>query len=64
VIAGEGGSGYIAMNGAAAHLIKASEQIIIMGFELTGGTHLTEDYPCRRTQSLPALLVRMRQLQV
>jgi len=35
VIAGEGGSGYIAMNGAAAHLIKASEQIIIMGFELT-----------------------------
>jgi aspartate 1-decarboxylase len=35
VIAGEGGSGYIAMNGAAAHLIKAGEQIIIMGFELT-----------------------------
>ncbi len=34
VIAGERGSGYIAMNGAAAHLIKASEQIIIMGFEL------------------------------
>ena len=23
------------MNGAAAHLIKAGEQIIIMGFELT-----------------------------
>ena len=35
VIAGERGSGYIAMNGAAAHLIKAGEQIIIMGFELT-----------------------------
>jgi aspartate 1-decarboxylase len=34
VIAGERGSGYIAMNGAAAHLIKAGEQIIIMGFEL------------------------------
>ncbi|KPF66322.1 aspartate decarboxylase [alpha proteobacterium AAP81b] len=28
------GSGYIAMNGAAAHLIEAGEQIIIMGFEL------------------------------
>ena len=35
VISGERGSGYIAMNGAAAHLIKAGEQIIIMGFELT-----------------------------
>jgi aspartate 1-decarboxylase len=35
VIAGERGSGYISMNGAAAHLIKAGEQIIIMGFELT-----------------------------
>src|SRR5512139_4310619 len=34
VIAGERGSGYIAMNGAAAHSIKAGEQIIIMGFEL------------------------------
>lgn len=35
VILGERGSGTIAMNGAAAHLIKAGEQIIIMGFELT-----------------------------
>jgi len=35
VIKGERGSGIIAMNGAAAHLIKESEQIIIMGFELT-----------------------------
>lgn len=35
IIAGERGSGYIAMNGAAAHSIKAGEQIIIMGFELT-----------------------------
>lgn len=35
VITGERGSGYIAMNGAAAHSIKAGEQIIIMGFELT-----------------------------
>jgi aspartate 1-decarboxylase len=35
VIAGPRGSGVICMNGAAAHLIKAGEQIIIMGFELT-----------------------------
>jgi aspartate 1-decarboxylase len=34
VIAGERGSGYISMNGAAAHLIKAGEKIIIVGFEL------------------------------
>ncbi len=35
VIAGPRGSGTICMNGAAAHLIKVGEQIIIMGFELT-----------------------------
>ena len=35
VIPGERGSGYISMNGAAAHLIKAGEEIIIIGFELT-----------------------------
>src|SRR5882724_10411959 len=35
VILGESGSGYICMNGAEAHLIKAGEEIIIMGFELT-----------------------------
>lgn len=35
VIAGARGSGTITMNGAAAHLIAAGEQIIIMGFELT-----------------------------
>lgn len=35
VITGPRGSGIICMNGAAAHLIKAGEQIIIMGFELT-----------------------------
>lgn len=35
VIKGERDSGRIAMNGAAAHLIAESEQIIIMGFELT-----------------------------
>jgi aspartate 1-decarboxylase len=29
-------SGSIIMNGAAAHLIKQGEEIIIMGFELTG----------------------------
>jgi aspartate 1-decarboxylase len=35
VVPGERGSGVICMNGAAAHLIKAGEEIIIMGFELT-----------------------------
>ena len=35
VIAGERGSGVINMNGAAAHLIKRGEEIIIIGFELT-----------------------------
>lgn len=35
IITGERGSGVICMNGAAAHLIKASEQIIVMGFELS-----------------------------
>lgn len=35
VIEGEEGSGIICMNGAAAHLIKKGEEIIIMGFELT-----------------------------
>ena len=34
-IAGPRGSGCICMNGAAAHLVKAGEQVIIMGFELT-----------------------------
>ncbi len=35
VIVGEHGSGTICMNGAAAHLIKKGEEIIVMGFELT-----------------------------
>ena len=35
VIVGERGSGTICMNGAAAHLVTAGEEIIIMGFELT-----------------------------
>jgi aspartate 1-decarboxylase len=35
VILGERGSGTICMNGAAAHLVKAGEEIIIMGFELS-----------------------------
>lgn len=35
IIAGKRGSGAIEMNGAAAHLIKTGEQVIIMGFELT-----------------------------
>lgn len=34
IIEGEAGSGVIGMNGAAAHLIKAGEEIIIIGFEL------------------------------
>jgi aspartate 1-decarboxylase len=34
VITGERGSGTICMNGAAAHLIKTGEEVIIMGFEL------------------------------
>jgi aspartate 1-decarboxylase len=34
VIAGERSSGAIGMNGAAAHLIRVGEQIIVMGFEL------------------------------
>lgn len=35
IIDGKSGSGVICMNGAAAHLIKKGEEIIIMGFELT-----------------------------
>jgi len=35
VIIGERDSGVICMNGAAAHLIDAGNEIIIMGFELT-----------------------------
>ena len=35
VIVGERCSRAICMNGAAAHLIQAGEEIIIMGFELT-----------------------------
>ncbi len=34
VIAGKRGSGTVCINGAAAHLIKQGEEIIIMGFEL------------------------------
>jgi len=34
-IPGPRGSGAICMNGAAAHLIKQGDEIIIMGFELT-----------------------------
>jgi len=35
VILGPRNSGIVCMNGAAAHLIKRGEEIIIMGFELT-----------------------------
>ena len=38
VISGERGSGVICMNGAAAHLIRMGEEIIIMGFELADAT--------------------------
>ena len=34
-IPGTRGSGDVCMNGAAAHLIKKGDEIIIMGFELT-----------------------------
>jgi aspartate 1-decarboxylase len=34
-IAGQRDSGTIQINGAAAHLIKKGEQVIIMGFELS-----------------------------
>lgn len=35
VLLGERGRGTICMNGAAAHLIKKGEEIIVMGFELS-----------------------------
>lgn len=35
VIVGERGTGVIAMNGAAAHLIKPGEEIIIIAFEIS-----------------------------
>lgn len=35
VIAGKEGSGQICMNGASALVIKAGEEVIIMGFEMT-----------------------------
>lgn len=35
VIVGKRDSGIICMNGAASHLIKKGEEIIIMGFEIT-----------------------------
>ncbi len=37
VIAGEPRSGKVEMNGAAAHLIREGEEIIVMGFELADG---------------------------
>ena len=35
VIEGDRGTGQICMNGAASHLIKEGEEIIIIGYELT-----------------------------
>lgn len=37
IIAGARGSRTLSINGAAAHLIKAGEQVIVMGFELADG---------------------------
>jgi len=37
VILEERGSGAICINGAAAHLIKTGDEVIIMGFELSDG---------------------------
>ena len=34
ILPGERGSGVIAINGAAAHLCKAGDEVIIMGYEL------------------------------
>jgi len=38
VIVGKRNSGVICMNGAAAHLIKKGEEIIVMGFKLSENT--------------------------
>jgi len=35
IIPGKAGSGVVCMNGAAAHLIKKGEEIIVMGFTLS-----------------------------
>jgi len=35
VVVGERGSGVVCINGAAAHLIKKGEEVIIIGFEIT-----------------------------
>lgn len=35
VIAGNRGTGQICINGAAAHLIKAGEEVIIIGFQVS-----------------------------
>lgn len=37
IIAGKRGTRMMSVNGAAAHLIKAGEQVIVMGFELAEG---------------------------
>jgi aspartate 1-decarboxylase len=34
VIRGERGSGVVAMNGAAAHLVRAGDEVIVMAFEM------------------------------
>ena len=57
VIAGERGSGIICMNGAAAHLIKVGEEIIIMGFELTDQLVTPKIDSGRSAQPIRAILI-------
>ena len=38
IIAGEPNSGVICMNGAAAHLVKKGDEVILMGYELAEKT--------------------------
>lgn len=42
IIYGERNSGVICMNGAAAHLVKKGEEVIIMGFQLADKTLKTK----------------------
>jgi aspartate 1-decarboxylase len=43
IVAGERNSGIICMNGAAAHMIKKGEEIIVMGFELADKPILSQN---------------------
>lgn len=58
VIPGARGSGVVGMNGAAAHLIRVGEEIIVMGFELSDqpiqATIVLVDSGNRFERTLPA----------